>query len=397
MKLPERFVALGRKPVVVMGMIAAVILVVVMLIIGPGTTPKSVQPKKAVEVNVLGSADLEKEHWRATAEKDLEALKTQQRAIEEQLKALVEKTPDRSSPARELLPETERFIRRDPFEPKIKPAPIQTPSRSVGAPMAVSPVMPPLPAPFPAPEPIRIFGPDAGVGSALTSLPPKPAEVAQSTGAGEEPAYLPSGSFVQGILLSGLDAPAGVTASKEPHPVLIKLSDLAVLPNRARLDIKDCFIVGEGYGDLSSERAYVRTTTLSCVKANGQSLDTPLKGFVAGEDGKVGLRGRVVSKQGQFLAKALVAGFAEGLSDVFKLSASTVSVSPLGSTQTIDPERALEAGALSGTGRALDRLAQHYINMAERLFPVIEIDAGRKAEVVVLQGRPLQPVEAKTR
>ena len=67
----------------------------------------------------------------------------------------------------------------------------------------------------------------AGVGSALASLPSKPVEAAQSTGTGEESAYLPSGSFVQGILLSGLDAPAGVTASKEPHPVLIKLSDLA--------------------------------------------------------------------------------------------------------------------------------------------------------------------------
>lgn len=397
MKMPERLGALARKPLVVMGAIAAAILVVVVLIIGPGTPAKPAQPKKPVEVNVLGSADLEKEHWRATAEKDLEALKTQQRAIEEQLRALVEKIPDRSSPAKGLLPETERPVRRDPFEPRIKPSPIQAPFQAVATPMLAKPVMSATPAPFPAAEPIRIFGPETGAGSELASLPPKPVEAAQAPVASDEPSYLPSGSFVQGILLSGLDAPAGVTASKEPHPVLIKLSDLAVLPNRARLDIKDCFILGEGYGELSSERAYIRTTTLSCVKANGQSLDAPLKGFVAGEDGKVGLRGRVVSKQGQFLAKALVAGFAEGLADVFKLSATTVSVSPLGSTQTIDPERALEVGALSGTGRALDRLAQHYISMAERLFPVIEIDAGRTAEVVVLQGRPLQPVEVKTR
>ncbi|MFZ5862391.1 MAG: TraB/VirB10 family protein [Nitrospirota bacterium] len=394
MTLQERVRALGRKPLVVMGVIAVAILIVVVLIIGPGTPPRPTPSKKPVEVNVLGSADLEKEHWRATAEKDLEAIKIQQRAIEEQLKALAEKGSDRSS--RMTPSPTTESVRRDPFEPRIKPAPIQSPP-PVATAMPIRPEMAPMPAPFPAPEPIRIFGPESGVGSALTAPPSRPVEAAHATGTGEESAYLPSGSFVQGILLSGLDAPAGVTASKEPHPVLIKLSDLAVLPNRARLDIKDCFIVGEGYGDLSSERAYVRTTTLSCVKANGRSLDTPLKGFVAGEDGKVGLRGRVVSKQGQFLAKALVAGFAEGLSDVFRLSATTVSVSPLGSTQSIDPERALEAGALSGTGRALDRLAQHYINMAERLFPVIEIDAGRKAEVVVLQGRPLESMEAKTR
>lgn len=213
---------------------------------------------------------------------------------------------------------------------------------------------------------------------------------------GEEKPYLPSGSFVPGVLLSGLDAPAGVSASKEPHPVLIRLSDLAVLPNRFRLDIKECFIVGEGYGDLSSERAYIRTTAISCVRKDGSSVDLPLKGFVAGEDGKVGLRGRVVSKQGQFLARALMAGFAEGISDVLRLSATTVSVSPLGATQSINPDEALKAGALSGVGRAMERLSQHYIEMAQRVFPVIEIDAGRNVDVVVLQGKPIEsPIESK--
>ena len=246
-----------------------------------------------------------------------------------------------------------------------------------------------------------MFGPTGlsnGAPVSLTSggLGAETAKSGDGKPAGEQP-YLPSGSFVSGILLSGLDAPAGVNASKEPHPVLIKLSERAVLPNRFRFDIKDCFIVGEGYGDLSSERAYIRTTTLSCVKPDGTSVDVPIKGFVAGEDGKVGLRGRVVSKEGQFLAKALVAGFAEGLSNVFKLSATTVSTSPLGAIQTIDPNRALQAGAYGGASQALERLAQHYIDMADRLFPVIEIDAGRTADVVVLQGRPLPSIEEKGR
>ena len=367
--------------------VAAVGVIVIAIILMSGPEKPTVQQKKPVEVNLLGNADVEKEHWRATAEKELETLKTQQQEITDQLKSLAEQ-----------MKKKDETTTLSPSVPKDFPPMPPLPPLNVGKPPAPLPQQPVAPA-LPASEPIRIFGPDAGAfspaglptGSAAGPDKGKPGE----SGKAQEQPYLPSGSFVSGILLSGLDAPAGVSASKEPHPVLIKLSDLAVLPNRFRFDIKDCFIVGEGYGDLSSERAYIRTTTLSCVKSDGSSVDVPLKGFVAGEDGKVGLRGRVISKQGQFLAKALVAGFAEGLSNVFKLSATTVSTSPLGTIQSIDPGRALEAGAYGGASRALERLAQHYIDMAERLFPVIEIDAGRKAEVVVLQGRPLQPVEEK--
>jgi len=37
-------------------------------------------------------------------------------------------------------------------------------------------------------------------------------------------------------------------------------------------------------------------------------------------------------------------------------------------------------------GKTLDRLSQYYIDLAEKLFPVIEIDAGRTVEVVFTKG-----------
>jgi conjugal transfer pilus assembly protein TraB len=387
---------LSRKHLIWLATAGGGILIAIILMSGPEKPAGPLQQKKPVEVNLLGNADVEKEHWRATAEKELETLKSQQKEISEQLKSLAEQMKEREEREKKGRAQLGQAVPKD--FPPLPPLP----PLNVGQP----PAQPqPSAPPSPGPEPIRIFGPEAstfspaalttgsGAGPAASGAKGKPGE----SGKAEEQPYLPSGSFVSGILLSGLDAPAGVNASKEPHPVLIKLSDLAMLPNHFKFDIKDCFIVGEGYGDLSSERAYIRTTTLSCVRGDGSSVDVPLKGFVAGEDGKVGLRGRVVSKQGQFLAKALVAGFAEGMANVFRLSATAVSVSPLGATQSIDPSRALEAGAYGGASRALERLAQHYIDMAERLFPVIEIDAGRKAEVVVLQGRPLEPMEEKGR
>jgi conjugal transfer pilus assembly protein TraB len=198
--------------------------------------------------------------------------------------------------------------------------------------------------------------------------------------------YLPSGSFTRALLLGGLDAPTGGQAQRNPQPVLLRLLDHAVLPNQFRGRIKECFVVGAGYGDVSAERAYIRTESLSCVTRDGTAIDVPIRGYVAGEDGKAGMRGRLVSKQGQILANALLAGVASGIGTAFQQSATTVSVSPLGTTGTVDPGKQLQAGLGTGVGRALDRLAQYYITLAEKVFPVIEVDAGRTVDVVLTQG-----------
>lgn len=202
--------------------------------------------------------------------------------------------------------------------------------------------------------------------------------------------YIPSGAFTRAVLLGGLDAPTGGMSQRNPQPVLLRLMDNAVLPNFFRSRIKECFVVGAGYGDISSERAYIRTESLSCVTKDGTALDVPVKGYVTGEDGKAGMRGRLVSKQGQILANALMAGVASGIGHAFQQSATTVSVSPLGSTSTVEPEKQLQAGVGIGVGRALDRLAQYYISLAEKVFPVIEVDAGRTVDVVLTQGVALQ-------
>jgi conjugal transfer pilus assembly protein TraB len=47
---------------------------------------------------------------------------------------------------------------------------------------------------------------------------------------------------------------------------------------------------------------------------------------------------------------------------------------------------AYRAGLGSGVGKALDRLAQYYIKLAENTFPVIEVDAGREVDVVITKG-----------
>ncbi|MDN5874398.1 MAG: TraB/VirB10 family protein, partial [Sinobacteraceae bacterium] len=130
---------------------------------------------------------------------------------------------------------------------------------------------------------------------------------------------------------------------------------------------------------------------------DGGVIEVGLEAYAAGEDGKVGLRGRVVSKQGQLLAKSLAAGFFSGMSQVFnKAPVPTITTTSSGEVQYQDvlSSDSITAGAVKGASSALDRLAQYYLDMAKDIFPVIEINANRRIDFVVTRGASLQIVGA---
>ncbi len=242
---------------------------------------------------------------------------------------------------------------------------------------AVPPPLPPLPTPVVPKEPgIATFD----VSDAVSVTP-------QGTEEGKQgKTYIPSGSFMRVALMGGLDAPTGGQAQNNPWPILLRVQDNAFLPNRFRAKVKECFILGSGYGDISSERAYLRLESLSCVLINGEVVDATIKGYVVGEDGKAGLRGRLVSKQGQVLANALMTGIISGIGQGFQQSATSYSTSALGTVGTVESGKQIQAGIGSGVGKALDRLSQYYITLAEKMFPIIEVDAGRVVDVVLTKG-----------
>jgi conjugal transfer pilus assembly protein TraB len=211
---------------------------------------------------------------------------------------------------------------------------------------------------------------------------------APASGKGERlESYLPVG-FMRGELLGGIDAPTGGQAQSNPLPVLIRLKDNAVLPNRFRAGVRECFVIASGYGDISSERAYLRTINLSCVREDGSVIEIKIEGNVYGEDGKLGMRGRLVTKQGQILANALTAGVVGGIGQGFSQGGSTYTDSALGRLVT-GPQgtgEQIRRGVGAGVGRALDNLANYYIKLAEQTFPVIEIDGKREVDVVLTRG-----------
>lgn len=214
----------------------------------------------------------------------------------------------------------------------------------------------------------------------------------------EKKEFLPTGSITKITLLSGFDAPTMSAAKTNPLPILMKITDLSILPNRYKYDMRECFAVGEGYGDLSSERAYIRTNTLSCVTQSGEHIDMDFKAMVSGEDGKVGLRGEVVTKQGALLAKSLIAGFLTGIGEAFNKSQQYTIAGGTGTTTGVSDMGAAESlkyGMFGGASKAAEKLADFYLKMADQTAPVIEISAGRKVELITTALTTFEIVENK--
>jgi len=200
---------------------------------------------------------------------------------------------------------------------------------------------------------------------------------------------IPAGSFGQAVLLSGLDAPTGGMAERNPHPVLLELIDNGSLPNRYRHKVKQCRVVGSGLGNISDERAYIRLERLTCILKNGDIVSEVATGVVTGEDGKNGLRGNLVTKQGALIANAFWSGALSGMGDAIASSYTTVATTAAGTVSTLDPSRVTEAGLASGLSNSMEKIADWYFKRAEETYPIIEISAGRIVNLFLTEDLPL--------
>lgn len=209
---------------------------------------------------------------------------------------------------------------------------------------------------------------------------------------------IPASAFAKTVLLSGIDASASMNASSDPRPMLLRLIDHGTLPRRFQSDLKDCHCIASAYGDLSSERVYGRLEKLTCIeRTTGEIIETQVAGYIAGSDGKAGIRGIVTSRDGQFLGRSLVGGIFSGLSNVAGTQKQPQGnpffgmVTP-GAAQMAGPTMMdnFTTGMASGAATALDRLSQYYIDRAEQLQPVIQVAAGQVVDIVFTEGTELR-------
>lgn len=198
--------------------------------------------------------------------------------------------------------------------------------------------------------------------------------------------YVPAGSFVSAVMLSGSDASAAVNAQVDPEPMVFEILDKGNMPNHTKSHLKGCRVTGAVKGDISSERGKIILQRLSCTFKNGETVEQEVEGTIAGPDGKNGVRGMPVWRDAAMTQRMFTAGFLSGVANGVSSSYTTNSVSPQGAVQTINSSKILQNGIASGGAKAMDKLSDYYIQRAEQYHPVIQLSAGTVVDILFLKG-----------
>ncbi|OYW78784.1 MAG: hypothetical protein B7Z26_09190 [Asticcacaulis sp. 32-58-5] len=209
--------------------------------------------------------------------------------------------------------------------------------------------------------------------------------------------YVPPNAYVSAKVLVGVDSAAGVAASADPKPVMFRLTGPAISVGSdgryQSTDIRGCLVNGAAYGELSSEKVYIKLQRITCPLGNNKFSVATVEGYVS-QRGKAGVRGRVVERAGGLTARAAVAGTLQGLGTslsqnmgraVGGLNATTGAGGLLG-TEKLSGSEIAQGAAAGGVSNAASMLADYYIKRAEQYQPVIEMPTGINVEIVFLSG-----------
>ncbi|MFP3120183.1 conjugal transfer protein TraB [Rickettsia sp. R2] len=202
--------------------------------------------------------------------------------------------------------------------------------------------------------------------------------------------YITTGSFARGLLLTGVVVGTGTNNAASPEPIMLRLVDTANFSKGYKTkQIKEAILIGSCSGDISSERAKCRLETVSLINNKGDIIEKNVEGWLIGEDGRFGIKGIVVDKSSDVARMAVLNGVLGGIAQFFQNQATNgiFPVSPItGQQNVLKAQDALKAGMYSGTGNALEKLADFAIKRAESMSPVIVVGSGRVVDVVFRKG-----------
>lgn len=195
---------------------------------------------------------------------------------------------------------------------------------------------------------------------------------------------IPSGSLIRARLVSGVDAMVANSANVNNQVTLAKLTDPVLLPNGQKVDLRGCVIMAGVMGEMSTERVYFNSTIVSCMDKKGLAYEGTVKANGLGEDGKLGLRGVLVTRDGALIMKSMQAGLLQGFASAFSNASNTSTVvTDSGSFQLPSGSYVAKTGLASGVSTGLEQMVKRFNNILDQIFPVLQIDSGRLIEFVV--------------
>jgi type IV secretory pathway VirB10-like protein len=211
----------------------------------------------------------------------------------------------------------------------------------------------------------------------------------------EDTAYLGEASvaparMMTGILASGRGSPNPPGAEGD-SPVLLSITgpfDSAWMlhgpgqnPEPTSVPVQGCRMFGWARADLAKGRVDIHLYLLVCVMPDKSTYPVRIRGYVADKDGSAGLVGRLETRDSAMVAKAILTGLIQETASLIGLAKSSVVVtSNAGGYQQ----------PFTGVQNSIQQISQYFLDQARMLGPVLWVESGTPAQVVLLEGVALE-------
>lgn len=196
---------------------------------------------------------------------------------------------------------------------------------------------------------------------------------------------LTAGSIISGTLMNGSYVPTGSNASNDPMPGIFRVKREALMPNfNISEEVKECVIVASAKPIIESTRVDYRASTITCIRDDGTATEDSIKAVATGRDGSTGVPATLISRNGEMLAKTAMAGFLQGLTDIF--SQTSLEVNDDNGVYAISGRQMSQltgSAALGGAGTAMERLADYYMELADKMQPTLKVSPGIEVDFIV--------------
>ncbi len=199
----------------------------------------------------------------------------------------------------------------------------------------------------------------------------------------EKTIFLPAGAFVRGTLLTGVYAPGD---KSNPLPVLVSVDEAFYGPKLSRVPLKGAFVIGKCVADINSARAIVQLVSFSYIFPDGRAIEKTINGYIAGEDGILGVNGEIIRRTGKELSGSFLAGFLSGMSEAFALKETEESTTVSGAVTSAITGSATKYGLYSGLSQASEKISDYYAKQLEQIITAVKVEKGKKVYIVVQQG-----------
>ncbi len=208
-----------------------------------------------------------------------------------------------------------------------------------------------------------------------TPPPPMPPSLSKRT-------FISPGDAVPIRLLTGVAAPVDGT----PYPVMFKILGAISGPDGSALDLGEARIVAAAQGSETDGRVVYRLTDLAFRNPDGRRSVVKVDGWVVGEDGIRGMRGKVIDKLGQVIlatmAYSAAASYGDALTQRYRTNINSFGNSGDLTLTGNDIDLATTSALTDGS----IRLTQLLLDKYEKLIPVVEVNSGRDVVAVFSRG-----------